>query len=49
VYKTTSNGGTATWNGKTITGENVASGVYMIWTATNKGSDKKVGKVTVIR
>ena len=49
VYQTTSNGGTATWNGKTLSGENVASGVYMIWTATNTGKDKKVGKVTVIR
>jgi len=49
VYKTTSNGGTATWNGKTLTGENVASGVYLIWTATNTGKSKKVGKVAVIR
>lgn len=49
VYKTTSNGGTATWNGKTINGEDVASGVYLIWTATNTGKSKKVGKVTVIR
>lgn len=49
VYKTTSNGGTATWNGKTINGEDVASGVYLIWTATNTGKGKKVGKVTVIR
>lgn len=49
VYKTTSNGGTATWNGKTLTGENVASGVYLIWTATNEGKNRKVGKVAVIR
>lgn len=49
VYKTTSNGGTATWNGKTLTGEDVASGVYLIWTATNTGKSRKVGKVAVIR
>lgn len=49
VYQTTSNGGTATWNGKTLSGEDVASGVYMIWTATNTEKNKKVGKVTVIR
>jgi len=49
VYQTTSNGGTATWNGKTLTGENVASGVYLFWTATNEGKDEKVGKVVVIR
>lgn len=52
VYKTTSNGGTATWNGKSITGEQVASGVYLIWTATNEalsGKDHHVGKVVVVR
>ena len=49
VYQTTSNGGTATWNGKRLTGEDVTSGVYLIWTATNAGKSRKVGKVVVIR
>ena len=49
VYQTTSNGGTATWNGKTLTGEKVVSGVYIIWTATNEGKGKKVGKVAIVR
>lgn len=49
VYKTTSNGGTATWNGKRLTGEDVSSGVYFIWTAPTEGKGKKVGKVVVIR
>lgn len=49
VYKTTSNGGTATWNGKRMTGEEVSSGVYFIWTAPTEGKGKKVGKVVVIR
>ena len=49
VYKTTSNGGTATWDVKTLGGDAVASGVYIIWTATNEGKDEKVGKVLVIR
>jgi hypothetical protein len=48
VYKTTSNGGTATWNGKTLTGERVRSGVYLIWTAANEGKGRKVGKVLVV-
>lgn len=48
VYQTTSNGGTATWNGKTINGEKVTSGVYLIWTAPNEGKGRKVGKVLVI-
>ncbi len=48
VYKTTSNGGTATWNGKTMEGERVKSGVYLFWTAPNVGKGRKVGKVVVI-
>jgi hypothetical protein len=48
VYKTTSNGGTATWNGKTLLGERVKSGVYLFWTAPNEGKGRKVGKVVVI-
>jgi hypothetical protein len=49
VYKTTSNGGTATWDGKTLDGQKAATGVYLIWTATNEGNDKKVGKVLVVK
>lgn len=48
VYRTTSNGGTATWDGKTLTGERVATGVYLIWTAANEGKGRKVGKVLVV-
>ncbi len=48
VYKTTSNGGTATWNKRTLTGEKVATGVYLIWTAANEGKGRKVGKVLVV-
>lgn len=48
VYKTQSNGGTATWNGKNINGERVATGVYLIWTANNDGDGRKVGKVLVL-
>lgn len=47
VYKTTSNGGTATWNGKTLQGEKVASGVYLIWTSPNQTKGRFVGKVVV--
>jgi hypothetical protein len=49
VYKTTSNGGTATWDGKTLDGQKAATGVYLIWTATNEGNDKKVGKVLLVK
>jgi hypothetical protein len=49
VYKTTSNGGTATWDGKTVDGVPVASGIYYFWTARNEGRGQKVGKVAIIR
>ncbi len=48
VYKTTSNGGTATWNCKNLNGERVQTGVYLIWTTPNEGKGRKVGKVTII-
>jgi len=48
VYTTTSNGGTATWNGKTLKGEPVKTGVYLIWTTSNIGKGRKVGKVLVV-
>ena len=49
VYKTTSNGGMATWDGKTVNGERVKGGVYLFWTAPNdtNGKGRKVGKVVV--
>lgn len=45
VYKTTSNGGTVIWDGKTLTGERVQSGVYLIWTASVDGKGKEVAKI----
>jgi hypothetical protein len=50
VYRTASNGGTATWNGNTVNGQRVATGVYLIWTSVNRENEKgrKVGKVLVI-
>jgi len=48
IFKTTSNGGTATWDGKRVDGTKVETGVYLIWTATNEGTSRKVGKVVVV-
>jgi hypothetical protein len=50
VYKTQSNGGTATWHGLNANGEKVPTGVYFFWTAMNvQGGENKVAKVLVIR
>ncbi|SFT84254.1 hypothetical protein SAMN05216474_2629 [Lishizhenia tianjinensis] len=48
VYSTSSNGGTATWNGKTMEGQRAATGVYLIWTTPKEGKGRKVGKVVFI-
>jgi len=48
VYKTMSNGGTATWNGELMNGERAASGVYLIWTAPINAKGRYVGKFVMI-
>ena len=48
VYQTTSNGGTATWNGKHFNGEKVKAGTYLIWTSSNTEKGRKVGKVVIL-
>lgn len=50
VYKTKSQGGTATWSGNTMDGNRAATGVYLIWTVIDDHEFKgrKVGKVVLI-
>ena len=44
-----SNGGTFTWDGRDLKGNLVASGIYMIATATEKGDSGIVSKIAIIR
>lgn len=44
-----SNGGTFTWNGRDQSNKRVASGVYMIATATNDGKKGVVTKIAIVR
>ena len=44
-----SNGGTFTWNGRDLNGNRVASGVYMIATATSEGKKGVVAKIAIVR
>ena len=44
-----SNGGTYTWNGKDQKGQKVASGIYMVETATSDGSKGTVCKIAIVK
>ena len=49
VAEGTSTGGMFKWDGKDLNGNRVASGVYMVGTATNEGKKGTVCKIAVIR
>lgn len=49
VYETTSAGGTIEWDGTAFGKYRVASGVYMVFVATEDGLDTTVKKIMVIR
>jgi len=49
VYETTANGGTVAWNGKNYLGQDVASGVYLVFSSSADGNLKKVGKFAIIQ
>lgn len=44
-----STGGSYTWNGRDLDGKKVASGVYMVQTATSSGESGTVCKVAIVR
>ncbi len=48
VYRTTSNGGTVLWDGKTTQGERVKSGVYIVWAGEKDDKGKAVTKILFI-
>ena len=48
VYKTTSHGGQANWNGTTAAGNRVSTGVYYVFAADNAGTTGCVTKVLVV-
>ena len=49
VYKTVSDGGQATWDLKTYNGKRVSTGVYLIFCASEDGSESIVTKMLVIK
>jgi ligand-binding sensor domain-containing protein len=49
VYETISEGGLATWDLKTYNGKHVSTGVYLVFCASEDGSQSYVTKMLVIR
>ena len=49
VYSTTAFGGQAIWDGRTLDGEKVASGPYLVFASDEMGQNQSVAKILVIR
>lgn len=48
IFETVSNGGTVIWDGKTLQGDRVQSGVYLVWSGITTGKGKNVAKILFI-
>ena len=49
ILSTQAKGGTATWNGKTLDGKRVGSGVYLVFSSNEDGSESMVSKILFIK
>ncbi|MBI9067157.1 MAG: T9SS type A sorting domain-containing protein [Salinivirgaceae bacterium] len=49
VFETQSNGGDALWNGKDLTGNPVASGIYLVLCTNADGSETEATKILIIK
>lgn len=48
VYETRANGGTATWNGFNFSGKRAATGVYLVYSSNQDGTETHVAKILFI-
>ncbi|MAW66024.1 MAG: hypothetical protein CMD18_07505 [Flavobacteriales bacterium] len=48
IYETMSQGRTATWDGKSLNGKKAQTGVYLVFSVSNDGSEKEVTKILFI-
>ncbi len=48
IWQTKANGGTATWNVRDYNGRHAATGMYIVFSATEDGGENAVGKIAVI-
>lgn len=49
VFETTAEGGQAIWNGKDFSGRKVHSGVYLIYSTNENGSETHITKLLIVR
>jgi len=49
VYETTANGGTATWNGITVSGNKANTGIYLVFCSNIDGSEVLATKFSIIK
>ena len=49
VFETRANGGTAIWNGNTLSGERVETGIYLIFSGNAKGEETLVSRLAVVK
>ena len=49
VFETRANGGTAIWNGNTLSGGRVKTGIYLIFSANAKGEETLVSRLAVVK
>ncbi len=48
IWQTKANGGTASWNVRDYNGKHAATGMYIVFSATEDGGENAVGKIAVI-
>ena len=49
VFETRALGGQAIWNGKSLTGNKVATGIYLVFVRDDMGNEKSVGKIVITK
>ena len=49
VFETRALGGQAIWNGKSLTGNKVATGIYLVFVRDDMGNEKAVGKIVITK
>ncbi|NBT07348.1 MAG: hypothetical protein EBS98_00975 [Chitinophagia bacterium] len=49
IFETRALGGQAIWDGKSLTGHKVATGIYLVFVRDDMGNEKSVGKIVITK